>query len=214
MISATSTIETADTREKILKAARQVFVEKGIDGARMQEIADLAGVNKALLHYYYSSKENLYQEIIESIFSQFFQNVTQIINSAHSIEEQIRFFIDEHVNFIEQNRDFLKLLGFELLRGNDSFFEKFEQTIKNQFQFPQRLSSLLLKGMEEGTIRKHSPMQTIISVVSMDVFYFFALPLFKKIIPGIAENEAAFLEDRKNAITDLLLHGILEPSQK
>jgi len=209
-----SPIEAKDTREKILKAARQVFVEKGIDGARMQEIADCAGVNKALLHYYFSSKENLYQEIIQSTFMRFFQNVTDIINSSHPTEEQIRIFVDQHVSFIEQNQDFLKLLGFELLRGNESFFEKFEQTIKKGFQFPERFVQLLLKGIEDGTIRNHDPAQTIISVVSMNVFFFFAYPLFKKIIPEIAENETAFLKERKKAISDLLLYGILKPSQK
>jgi AcrR family transcriptional regulator len=209
-----STVETEDTRKKILKAARQVFVEKGIDGARMQEIADRAGVNKALLHYYYSSKENLYQEIIQSVFMQFFENVTQIMNSSCPIEEQIRFFIEQHINFIEQNRDFLKLLGFEIMRENESFFDNFEQAIKKTFQFPERLVNLLLKGMDEGVIRKHNPRQTIISIVSMNVFFFFALPLFKKIFPGITKDDASFLEERKKAISDLLLYGILEPSQK
>ncbi|MBN2093290.1 hypothetical protein JW964_26940, partial [candidate division KSB1 bacterium] len=158
--------------------------------------------------------ENLYQEIIQSTFMQFFQNVTDIINSSHPAEEQIRIFVEQHINFIEQNRDFLKLLGFELLRGNESFFEKFEETIKSKFHFPERFITLLLKGMEEGVIREHNPMQTIISVVSMNVFFFFALPLFKKIIPGILENETTFLEERKKAICDLLLYGILKPSQK
>lgn len=209
-----SPTEAENTRTKILEAARQVFVEKGIDGARMQEIADRAGVNKALLHYYYSNKENLYREIIQATFFQFFQTVTHIINSSHPVKEQIRFFIEQHINFVEQNRDFLKLLGFELLRGNESFFESFEQALKKGFQFPDRFISVLLTGMKEGSIRQHDPMQTIISVVSMDVFLFLALPLFKRLIPEIAENEAAFLEKRKKAIGDLLLFGILEPSQK
>ncbi len=209
-----SPIETEDTRAKILNAARQVFVEKGLDGARMQEIADRAGVNKALLHYYYRNKENLYQEIIRSTFSQFFQTVTNIINSTHPVEEQIRFFIEQHINFIHQNRDFLKLLGYELLRGNETFFENFEQAIKKGFQFPERFIQVILKGMEEGTIREHNPMQTIISVISMNVFFFLAFPLFSKIFPGITENETTFLEERKKAVGDLLLYGILKPSQK
>ena len=65
--------QSENTREKIIKVAFQVFVEKGYDGARMQEIAEKAGVNKAMIYYYFNSKELLFEKIITETLDSFFQ---------------------------------------------------------------------------------------------------------------------------------------------
>jgi len=75
------------TREKILEAARFVFIERGREGARMQEIADRAGVNKAMLFYYFSSKDLLYREVLDSIFRPLFEAVNGIIDGRHDAEQ-------------------------------------------------------------------------------------------------------------------------------
>ena len=77
------------TEKTILEAAKKVFLDKGFDGARMQEIADEAGINKALLHYYFRSKDKLFDAIFEEAFKQFLPNISDIMVSDISIEEKV-----------------------------------------------------------------------------------------------------------------------------
>ena len=87
-----------DTEQLILSAARKVFIEKGLDGARMQEIADEAGINKALLHYYFRSKEKLFSMIFQEEMSKFFPRMVMLLSSADiSIEEKIRGFVNNYI---------------------------------------------------------------------------------------------------------------------
>ena len=74
-------IQEADTEQLILEAAKKVFFNKGFDGARMQEIADVAGINKALLHYYFRSKDKLFEAIFFDAFQQFIPRVVENMNA-------------------------------------------------------------------------------------------------------------------------------------
>ena len=91
------------TEEKIFEAATDVFVEKGMDGARMQDIADHAGINKALLHYYYRTKDQLFNAVFEKIAGQMFRKFAPVMDEKLSLEEKIRFFFREHINFMKKN---------------------------------------------------------------------------------------------------------------
>ena len=82
------------TEEKIIEAATKIFLEKGKDGARMQEIADRAGINKALLHYYFRSKEKLYQEVFSNELKHFFTSILGTIKERQDFKEFIQTFIN------------------------------------------------------------------------------------------------------------------------
>ena len=81
-----------DTEEQILDAAKEVFQKKGMDGARMQEIADKAGINKAMLHYYYRSKQLLFEAVFSNAFALLAPQMNKILNDDSSIEEKVRSF--------------------------------------------------------------------------------------------------------------------------
>ena len=80
------------TEEKIFEAATEVFVEKGMDGTRMQHIADRAGINKSLLHYYYRTKDRLFEAVFEKIADQMLRKFAPVFDENLSLEEKIRFF--------------------------------------------------------------------------------------------------------------------------
>ena len=80
------------TEEKIFEAATDVFVEKGLDGARMQDIADHAGINKALLHYYFRTKDKLFNAVFEMIAKKIFKKFAPVFDETLTLEEKIRFF--------------------------------------------------------------------------------------------------------------------------
>lgn len=86
----------ADTKTRILDAADKIFVRRGIDGARMQEIADQAGVNKALLHYHFRSKAHLARAVWLRIASSFVPGIFQMLGSDISLDEKIERFVDAY----------------------------------------------------------------------------------------------------------------------
>ena len=89
-----------NTEEQILEAAISIFQTKGMDGARMQEIADKAGINKAMLHYYYRSKKLLFEAVFKNAFSLLAPQLNNILNDDSSIEEKIKSFTSNYITFI------------------------------------------------------------------------------------------------------------------
>ena len=89
-----------NTEEKILQAANNVFQTKGMAGARMQEIADKAGINKAMLHYYYRSKQRLFEAVFNNTFSLLAPQLNNILNDDSSIEVKVRNFTSNYIGFV------------------------------------------------------------------------------------------------------------------
>ena len=85
------------TEERIFESATEIFIEKGMDGARMQDIADHAWINKALLHYYYRSKEHLFEAVFEKMAAVMFSRFSPVFDEKTSLEDKIRFFFREHI---------------------------------------------------------------------------------------------------------------------
>ena len=91
------------TEERIFDAATDVFLDKGMDGARMQDIANHANINKALLHYYYRTKDKLFEAVFEKIAAKVFSKFAPVFNENLSLEDKIRFFFNEHISFLQKN---------------------------------------------------------------------------------------------------------------
>src|SRR5258706_4583523 len=91
------------TEERILDAARKVFVRNGMSGARMQDIADEAGINKALLHYYFKNKRKLFEEIFMEAADELFPRINKIFRSEESLFVKIERFCDEYISVVLEN---------------------------------------------------------------------------------------------------------------
>src|SRR5664279_461489 len=97
------TVNDKLTEEIIFEAATDVFLDKGMDGARMQDIASHAGINKALLHYYYRTKDQLFNAVFEMIATKVFKKFAPVFDEKLTLEEKIRFFFKEHITFLMEN---------------------------------------------------------------------------------------------------------------
>src|SRR5689334_23006006 len=93
----------ATTEEKILTAAKKVFISKGMAGARMQDIADEAGINKALLHYYFKNKEQLFENIFIKLTQGFWHQITEVFESDAPLFEKINTFCSMYIDKVLQN---------------------------------------------------------------------------------------------------------------
>ena len=196
----------SSTEEKILSAAKKVFVANGMMGARMQDIADEAGINKALLHYYFRNKEQLFDVIFMSAARQLFPKIRQIFESDAPLFEIIEKFCADYIDIISEN-PYLPLFVFNEIHRNPAGFIK---KINTDMGFPK--PELFLKkvemAMENGTIKKISPIQLLLNLLSMCIFPFVAKPL---ILVNVELDEFQFrsiMEQRKKEIPRFIIDSI------
>ncbi len=193
------------TEERILAAARKVFIAHGLTGARMQEIADEAGINKALLHYYFRSKEKLFETILTETMQSFLPRINAIFTSELPVEEKIAAFCSEYIDKMLDNPFIPLFVVNEINNQPDDFFKKIWGGKKPDV-------GILVKQLEaaakEKMIRPVSPVQLILNIMSMCVFPFVAKPMFQKVM-GISDKQFRLLmEERKKEIPAFIMAAL------
>jgi TetR/AcrR family transcriptional regulator len=198
-----------DTKERILKAAIDVFIEKGKYGARMQEIADRAEINKAMLHYYFTDKNTLYERSIEYIFTNLFLKIEGFLEKERTSVDKIGRFVDIYIDFLAENVGITRIFAREMADGGYVFKKVMRNlTQKSGFFTPLTLMDIIDNSKESGEIRDVDTVQTIISIVGMSLFYFIGKPVVDTIWNIGPENQDDFIRARKKSIIDLIHHGL------
>jgi TetR/AcrR family transcriptional regulator len=193
------------TEEKIYEAARQIFILKGMEGARMQEIADEAGINKALLHYYFRNKENLFKAVFKDTFTKFFSKVRSTLISDIPAKEKLTVFIDNYVDMIQTNPYVPQFIINEINRDPQVLKTlMFESGIE-----PRKILELFLNEVQSNNMSKLDPRHIVISLLGMLIFPFVARPLLQ-VIYFNDDKEAydRFLCERKAIVKDMILKFI------
>ncbi len=198
------------TRNKILEAAKLVFIEKGKDGARMQEIADRAGVNKAMLFYYFSNKDLLYLEVLNSIFRQLFEKINGIVISEIEPKRKIEQIVLEYTNFLSRNEGLPRIMLREIADGAEVVSGIIKEIFsKKELKVSANILSMIEESVESGQFRNVDPIQTFISILGMCLIYFIAKPIFRQVDEFRLINQDIFLQERQRSIIDLLENGLL-----
>lgn len=196
----------ADSAEqRIFDAAHEVFVQKGLDGAKMQEIADRAGINKALLHYYYRSKEKLYEMVAKAVINRAFPIIRQLIESDDPLEQKITRFIDFYIDLVSRNPFVPLFVITELNKHPDRFFETIlpKELLKPSIFFAQVEAEIA-----KGTLRPIQPQHLLVNIVSLCIFPFVARPMLR-IVLGLNPAELAqFLSERKVEVKTFVFQAI------
>jgi TetR/AcrR family transcriptional regulator len=194
------------TEEKIFESATDVFVEKGMDGARMQDIATHAGINKALLHYYFRTKDQLFNAVFEMIAKKILKKFAPVFDEKLSLEEKIRFFYREHISFLQDNP---RLPGFILneVNRNPARIRKLLQNVD--------FESIWMKIYEQHkdefksyNITRESMPQLMMSIASMSVFPFAAKGILEGILEKTGHNFNEYMEERKEFAADFVIKAI------
>jgi AcrR family transcriptional regulator len=202
------------SEERILAAARTEFIAKGLDGARMQNIAERAGVNKALVHYYYRSKEKLYHTVLQEILEAVWGKITaefQAQGRPEGLEPVLHTLVSTYVRTLADNPEFPLFVFREVAGGGRSFQPLVAQTLERFGEVPAALFRALRSEIMAGRARPIHPVHFFMNVMGMCVITFLARPLLEKAtLPGIAlEAGERFLEERVRAVTEMALHGVL-----
>ena len=174
------------TEQKIIDAAETVFHEKGFDGARMQEIADKANINKGLLHYYFKSKDALFDAIFKMAVKRMSGNIHSILKMEISLEEKIDLIIDSYMNLLLRNSSLPRFVITEINRDSDKFIKKYlNGEINNVFN--QFIASVQ-KEIEIGRIKNIEPKHLFMNMISMILFPFIGKPMIQVLI-GVDNKE-------------------------
>jgi AcrR family transcriptional regulator len=199
-----------NTEDIILSAARQVFTRKGMDGARMQEIADEAGINKSLLHYYFRSKERLFEEVFNQLFYIFMKGVGGIMGSDKPLFEKISFFVESYINLIQSNPFLPSFIINELNRDPKrmgAFVNKFSHLL--QTESLGKFKKSIINAVDRGEIRPIQAEHLIANMISMCVFPFIARPIIKGLIfVNDGERFDEFMAERKRIVTEFIIHSL------
>ncbi len=196
-----------NTEEKILEAAKHIFQTKGFAGARMAEIADEAGINKALLHYYYRSKEELYKEILTDAIKKFQPTLMKIMASELPIEKKLVHFVDKYYELITQNPN-LPLFFLNELNQNPASVPVFF-TKKTKLEF-SALEQSIRKEIESGKISDIKLIQFIANMLSLTIFPFIAKPIISHILRLSDSDYDTFLAERKELLPQMILSTMIK----
>lgn len=193
-----------NTEAQILKAAREVFIAKGLDGARMQEIADHAGINKALLHYYFRTKEKLFEAVFREVASNLFPAMKQVLSAELGIKEKITFFVKVYLKAIREN-PFIPGFVMNTLNIDPG---RFLQYISKAEINPMLLQEQLNEEAARGLIRPVKAENLLVNIIALCVFPFLARPIIQNLFQMDNENYSAYLEARESEIVDFVLKSI------
>lgn len=194
------------TEQKILGAAKKVFIRKGFAAARMQEIADEAGINKALLHYYFRSKDKLFEKIFEVAFAMIFPRLVDLLKNDIPIKEKITLFYRNYVDMLKDN-PYLPVFILNEINQNPErlsfYFSKYINS--NNIQI---LQNQINQEVESGIINYISAKQLIVNIISLAIFPFAGKPLLMLQLKMDEQEFDEFIEQRKRIIPEMLWKGI------
>ncbi len=192
-----------ETRSAILQAAVQEFAQAGISGARTDAIARAAGVNKALLYYYFRDKETLYGAALDHSLSQLSEHMMDVLHRNLPPREMIQTYVGTYFDFIASHPYYRNLMQREMLRAAHGS-PHMPRLAKRYFNpLAERLREVLRAGIASGEFRKVDPMHFIPSMVALVIFYFASAPVMKA-VSGVDPLSPERLAERRAAVLDFV----------
>jgi AcrR family transcriptional regulator len=193
------------TEENILKVAREVFMKYGYDGTSMQMIADRAGINKSLLHYYYRSKEKLFGQIFTKVFSQFVPHLGVIFMSDMSLKDKITAFVDRYIDVFMEYPLIPIFVMQELSKNPQHLAELIREAGIN----PEIMINNIINTMKKEGVDMEDPRHFLVNLLGLCIFPFAARPLIQRML--FSNDEEAyrkFLTQRKKEVPELILNAL------
>lgn len=200
-----------NTEQKIIDAARKVFILKGMDGARMQEIADEAGINKALLHYYFRSKTKLFDRVFIETFAEIAQLIGGIVQNSSNIEQLIDQMVTGYISLLKAKPFVPDFVLHELNRNPQIIVQQIKLNGINFSKF----NELIDQAVKQQLIHPIHPIHFVVNILSLCVFPFVAKP----IIMGFMLNDDEkmynqFIDERIDHVTSFIKSSVFINDQK
>ncbi len=192
----------SSTELKIFEAARQVFQSKGLEGARMQEIADRAEINKSMLHYYYRSKEKLFEKVYQLSIIKLIPQIAGLLNEELPLEEKLRNFAVKYLELIQRNPDIPLFILHEMNKNPGRMKTFMLQEVGKKIQpFLEQVKN----EREKGNTVDLPAEQIMANVMSLLIFPFIAKPVFQVILNKNDSEFSQFIDERVEFLPDYLV---------
>lgn len=193
------------TQERIKEAARRIFIKRGMAGTRMQEIADAAGINKAMLHYYFRSKEQLFQLIFAEALQKMFPHIESELSKEQPIREKLSAFIRAYIGQIRKHPFVPLFIIHELSKDRESLLQKIQKLQSQESGYsPHRVLDDLIRQLRKAQQRGELPAYPIehlwINIIALCVFPFLARPILQHLMQMNDEQFERFLDQRMEMV--------------
>lgn len=204
-MSPRKSIEEADGRERILAAAAEVFASVGFTGARVDDIAERAGINKAMLYYHVGDKERLYATVLVDIVERGLVSLTESTARAETPSARLQSILEAFAELGNSNPHLVPIMLREVASGGATLPDEMLVRMAAVFRVVQEV---LLGGVEEGAFRPTDPLLTHVSLIGCMMFLIASQPIRARLgkIAGIQTRHS--LQDLANHTANLFLKGL------
>lgn len=202
-------VQEKNTEELILAAASKVFTKKGFAATRTEDIAAEAGINRALLHYYYRDKQSIFNIIFEARFKEFFKGLFVIFEADNlTLFDRIRRIIDHEISSLIKHPDLARFVIMEIAQDPGRLVEYGQKLGINPRLLIATFEKEVALAAEQGIIRQVSGRQLLISIMSLCVYPFVARPIIQTLMQVEDSGFEKMMELRKQEAFDLIANSI------
>jgi TetR/AcrR family transcriptional regulator len=193
-----------ESRAAILQAAVREFSREGVAGARTDAIARAAGVNKALLYYYFKDKETLYGAVLDQVFGGLKESIQAALSNDLPPREKLLAYVGAHFDYIAGHPLYPRITQSEMMRAARGKAPHL-QRIAKQYLVPVfgRVASLIEEGQATGDFRPVDPVHFVPSMIAVIVFHFINAPVLR-MVKGIDPLAPELVAGRRAAVMDFI----------
>jgi AcrR family transcriptional regulator len=189
-----------ETEERIIEAAKKVFTEKGYDATKTRDIAEAAGINISSLHYYFRSKEKLFQLVMVDRLQAFNKLIRKMVESPHPLHEKITQFVPSYIHFLKANPQLPMFILSEMQNNS----EHLERTMGMGGHLDS-LERQLKEASSSGLIRPISIENFISNLIGLVVFPFLSKPMLLLQTGLDDDGFAQLIEERKHIVPEMII---------
>lgn len=196
------------TEEAILDAAMKVFTRRGYAAARTAEIAREAGINRALLHYYYRDKETIFKLIFETRFLEFFSGVFIIFQSQGDLESKIQELINHEINTFSKHPHLAQFVLGEIAQQPERLVEYGKKLNLNPQVAIQAFEKQVEAEVDAGRIREIEGRQLVMNIMSLCIYPFVARPIIRTMMEVDEAKFSEMMQVRKTQLFEFIINAI------
>jgi TetR/AcrR family transcriptional regulator len=205
------TDKASPCKEAILLAARSEFAARGFSGARVESIARAAACNKAMLFYYFSSKEKLYRAVLAGALGEIFAELGGVVHAKLTPAKFMELFPEIYIRFLARNPDLPRILVFDLIHDPENFSRTMAEIFRESIDFnPKQFLDMVRSWHVQGLIAEEDPLHFMLNVISLSIFSFVGRPMVEAISGLRINDDEAFYRARIRSVVRILKKGMLK----
>ncbi len=197
------------SEKAILAAARKVFTQKGYAAARMDDIAKEAGINRALLHYYFRSKDRMFDIIFEERVNEFFSGLARIVFSDLSVIDKIKAIVEHDLDMVTAQPDLPIFIMQELAQNPQRLIDSAHGAGAVPGLMMKKLNEQIKAAVQRGHIKNIDGGQLLINIMSLSIYPFIAKPMIKKMQDLDDAGFDKMMMKRKREVADFIIDALM-----